>query len=56
MLKVQQKISGSFRSIAGGSAFARLRGYLSTLHKKKAALLPALESHFVGQPLHPQFA
>ena len=56
LLKVQQKVSGSFRSDAGADAFARFRGYLSTLHKQGVALLPALETLFAGQPLYPSFA
>jgi transposase len=56
MLKVQQKVSGSFRSTAGALAFARLRGYFSTLRKQGHALLPALEALFAGQPLYPAFA
>ena len=56
MLKVQQKVSGSFRSDSGADAFARIRGYLSTLRKQGHALLAALEPVFVGQPLYPEFA
>jgi transposase len=56
MLKVQQKVSGSFRSSSGAMAFARLRGYLSTLRKQGASLLAALQAVFAGQPLYPQFA
>jgi transposase len=55
MLKVQQNVSGSFRSVAGAQAFSRLRGYLSTLNKKGVALLAALETLFTGQPLYPSF-
>ncbi len=55
MLKIQQKVSGSFRSPAGAQAFARLRGYLSSLAKQGRALLPALEAVFAGTPLSPSF-
>ena len=56
MLKGQQKVSGSFRSDAGADAFARLRGYVSTLRKQGMALLTALETLFTGSPLYPAFA
>ena len=56
MLKVQQKISGSFRSVAGADAFASLRGYVSTLRKQGITLLTALETLFTGSPLYPAFA
>ena len=55
MLKVQQKISGCFRSVAGAHAFCRIRGYLSTLRKRKLPLLAALEQALMGQPLLPAF-
>jgi transposase len=55
MLKVQQKVSGSFRAPSGAAAFARIRGYLSSLAKQGQALLPALEAVFAGQPLYPNF-
>ena len=53
MLKVQQKVSGCFRSDAGGTAFARIRGYLSSLTKQGIKRLAALESLFTGQLLYP---
>jgi len=53
MLKVQQKVSGSFRAESGAAAFARIRGSLSTLRKQGVALLAALEAHFRGQSLYP---
>jgi transposase len=56
MLKVQQKVSGCFRSDWGAEAFACLRGYLSTLRKQGRPLLAALEALFAGRPLYPQFA
>jgi transposase len=52
-LKMQQKVSGCFRSDSGADAFARLRSYLATLRKQGQSLLPALQSVFTGQPLYP---
>ena len=56
LLKTQQKVSGCFRSDAGGDAFARLRSYLSTLRKQGVALLSALHTLFTDSPLYPAFA
>jgi transposase len=51
MMKVQQKISGSFRSGAGASYFCRIRGYLSTMRKQGQGMLEALERVFNGDPI-----
>ncbi len=56
MIKVQQKVSGCFRSPTGAIVFCRLRGYLSTLKKQGQAVLPALQSVFAGHPLLPDLA
>lgn len=53
MLKVQQKISGCFRSDQGATAFCRIRGYLSTLRKQGQPMLTAMERVFTGTPLVP---
>lgn len=55
MLKVQQKISGCFRSLLGAQAFCRIRGYLSTLRKQGIHVLTALEMACAGRPVLPSF-
>jgi transposase len=54
-LKIQQKVSGCFRSDGGADAYARIRGYLATLRKQGQSLLAALDTVFAGQPLYPAF-
>jgi len=54
MLKVQQKISGTFRSLKGASSFCRIRGYISTAKKNHANALNAIEKVFLGKPIFPQ--
>lgn len=55
MLKVQQKVSGTFRSEQGAVGFCCIRGYLSTLRKQGLHVLDALEATFRGQPTLPSF-
>jgi transposase len=49
-LKIQQKVSGCFRSDWGSEAYATIRGYLATLRKQGQSLLTALNTVFVGRP------
>ena len=51
MVKVQQKISGCFRSWSGAQAACRLRSYLSTMHKQGHAAFALLAALFAGHPL-----
>jgi len=56
MLKVQQKISGSFRSGAGAEAFARIRSYVSTVRKNRGDVFGELVALFEGRPFMPSKA
>jgi transposase len=51
MMKVQQKISGCFRTQAGAEAFCRIRSYLSTALKQGHDAYSALQQLFEGHPL-----
>jgi len=50
MIKVQQKISGTFRTTTGADTFCRIRGYIATLRKQAQQLLAALALTCAGQP------
>jgi transposase len=49
MTKVQQKISGCFRSIEGAQVFCRVRSYLSTCRKQGVSASQALSLLFAGK-------
>jgi transposase len=51
MIKLQQKISGCFRTPDGVRVFCRVRSYLSTARKQGHSLLCSLERAFTGKPL-----
>ncbi len=51
MVKLQQKISGCFRTTEGARSFCRVRSYLPTARKQGHSLLSALERAFNGKPL-----
>ena len=51
MIKVQQKIAGTFRSEAGATAFCRIRSYLATMRKQGHTMLDALAAVFAGKLL-----
>lgn len=53
MVKLKQKISGTFRSEAGAQIFCRIRGYISTLRKQGLNVLAAFISLFSGFPQSP---
>jgi hypothetical protein len=54
MVKVQQKVSGTFCSDAGADAFCRIRSVCSTWRKQGRSILDALYLAFAGHPLRLQ--
>jgi len=50
MTKIQQKISGCFRSMEGAEIFCSIRGYISTCRKQCVGATHALTSLFGGTP------
>jgi transposase len=53
MVKLKQKISGTFRSESGAKMFCRIRGYISSLRKQGLNVLDAFISLFSGSPQSP---
>jgi len=51
MIKVQQKISGTFRSEQGAKVFCRIRSFISTAKKQSLSIIDALERVFREQPV-----
>jgi len=49
MVKLQQKISGSWRTLAGAKNFCAIRSYVSTMRKHDADILGGLRLLFEGQ-------
>ena len=53
MMKLRQKISGTFRSLEALTNFCRIRGYVSTARKNDLGALDALQRAFLGTPFVP---
>ena len=53
MMKVKQKVSGSFRTVEGAGRFARIRGYISTARKNAVNAFDAIKNAFDGKPFIP---
>lgn len=53
MIKVKQKISGTFRTRTGAETFCAIRSYLSTVRKQGGLVMSALHEAFSGNPFMP---
>ena len=53
MIKVKQKISGSFRTRHGADTFCSLRSYISTARKNNLNLIVSLQQALLGKPFLP---
>ena len=53
MVKVKQKVSGSFRTHSGADTFCAIRSYISTARKQGHNVIDAIFDAFVGQPFLP---
>ena len=53
MMKVKQKISGTFRTQDGADTFTAIRAYISTARKQGHNVINAVHGAFVGQPFMP---
>ena len=51
MMKLQQKISGTFRTTQGAQAFCRIRAYISTVRKNNIPVFEGIKAALKGAPL-----
>lgn len=56
MIKIQQKISGCWRTVAGAENFLKVRSYLSTAAKQQQPILDALDALAIHDPWIPAAA
>ena len=53
MMKVKQKISGTFRTQRGAELFCDIRSYISTVRKQGQQVIQALYHALLGTPFIP---
>ena len=55
MMKVKQKVSGSFRTMGAARIFSSIRGYISTVRKNGGCVIDAIRDAFDGKSFIPSF-
>ena len=53
MMKLRQKISGTFRTAGRADVFCSIRGYISTARKNGGHVLDAIQDALRGDPFIP---
>ena len=53
MMKVKQKVSGTFRTGKGADIFCRIRSYISAAQKNACNIIHAIQRAFQGNPFMP---
>ncbi|MCP4207770.1 MAG: IS66 family transposase [Shimia sp.] len=53
MIKVKQKVSGTFRTRPGAETFCAIRSYISTVRKQGGKVIPSIYDALLGQPFMP---
>lgn len=56
MIKVQQKISGLFRTMSGAEQFCRIRSFISTARKQSVNVIDAIYQIMCGRQLYLEFS
>jgi transposase len=56
LIKVKQKVSGSFRTFEGAELFALIRSYISTVRKQGRSVFQDLKAAIAGNPFIPGVA
>ncbi len=53
MVKIKQKVSGTFRTRSGAETFCAIRSYISTVRKHGQSVIDAIHNALIGKPFIP---